>query len=597
MPSDSPDAAALAPSTLCVDLGQAARLAGLPPSLHFQRRASQWREALRLRGNAEGILPIHSWAGDIFPLDALRQDLNRFNGIALQYLAMARTLARQHPGLNLDLADGPGSWSLVDALKWLGPERRKLHVHGITAWRRWAAIAKFRAHTFKVRLLRRYHQSIPIVAQHDNVDILAVPRMPGHLADLLPLAEALRREAGLETAFALVDPQLVDRVVKAGFDVRPLLPSDASARALLRRELPTARRQLRSLLDRPDTRPDDFDPTEHACLVKQTRQVLDVWLDKTLLAAMGTRRLMDQYSPRVVLVGNPYTHVGRVAMQVARGRSVPTTAVEHGTIFPNDPAWHDCPIDKMFVWGEPSRRALLTNGLSDRQIAVTGAPRHDVVFKQFVKGPWNPEATPTILVASSGPGGMVSHPRFQAFIQLLYEAADLAPEIEWVVKLHKKDRAEFYAAVRPEGHPRVRIERGDRERYGLDIYDYLQAARALVTISSSSALDAMVVDVPVISVDVWPEGQRPAGIEFLERCCTTGVRTAVELAAAARKAWNGDHDPAVLQAAQDYANDHFANRGAAAHAIVRQLQDLIKSAGQLCPLGGALMVQFREFIG
>jgi hypothetical protein len=151
----------------------------------------------------------------------------------------------------------------------------------------------------------------------------------------------------------------------------------------------------------------------------------------------------------------------------------------------------------------------------------------------------------------------------------------LTPELEWTIKLHAKDREEFYATVCPQGHPRVRIVRGDPEKYGLDIYDYLKSAQALVTITSSTALDAMAVDVPVITVDVWPAGQGPQGIEFLERGCTVRVRTAVELARAVRQAVNGDDDPKVSRAARDYAGEHFVNRGGASSAIVRQLQDLI----------------------
>jgi hypothetical protein len=544
--------------------------------MHFQQRASQWRESVRAFALTEGILPLNSWAGTIHPLDALRSSLNSSNGAALQYFTLARTLVREHPGLELELSDTLGGWNFVDAIQLLGPEKRMLRIHGSSKWRRWRSIAHQWAYDQKVNLQRRYWQSVRVARRQDSIDVLAVPRTPVHLADLLPLAEALRREARLETAFALVDNRLVDRVLQAGFDVYPLLPTTAGDRRTLRRELPAARETLLSLIRSDGFRPPGFDGVEHECLAKQTRQVVRGSLGYALHTAIGVRRLLDQLGPKVLLVGNPYTLEGRLAIQVTRCRKIPTTAVEHGAIFPTDPSWDECPLDKVFVRGEPSRRALLARGLSESQIAVTGGPSQDATFRDFFAQQARESATKRdVLVASSGPGGAVGYPRFQIFLQMIYAAADLTPEIEWTVKLHAKDREEFYSAVCPHGHPRVRIVRGDPERYGLDIYDYLKSARALVTITSSSALDAMAVDVPVIAVDVWPAGQGPQGIEFLDRGCTVRVRTAVELAEAVRLAGNGGHNSELSQAARDYASEHFVNRGRAASAIVQRMQDLI----------------------
>jgi hypothetical protein len=179
-----------------------------------------------------------------------------------------------------------------------------------------------------------------------------------------------------------------------------------------------------------------------------------------------------------------------------------------------------------------------------------------------------------VLVATSGPGDSVSFPQFQSFIRTLYDAADRTPDLSWLVKLHKKDREEHYQQIRPEGHPRVRLVRGEFQRDGLSIFDYLRSARALVTISSTAAVDAMAVDVPVIAVDVWPPGKGLTGVEFLERGCTMSVRSAAELAEAANRAWAGQADPQVLEAARTYAAEHFANRGRAAQAVAEQLVSL-----------------------
>jgi hypothetical protein len=214
----------------------------------------------------------------------------------------------------------------------------------------------------------------------------------------------------------------------------------------------------------------------------------------------------------------------------------------------------------------------LSNGLTEAQIRVTGAPRYDSIFQRKrtkeAQGAF-------ILVATSGAGDQVNLQQHQAFIRTLYEAAEQAPEIQWVVKLHPKDREHFYALGNAPSHPRMRVTRAEVGQQGLGIFGYLEQARALVTVSSSSALDAMAVGVPVLTVDVWPEGQRPRGIEFLQRACTRSVRTGRELAAEARKTWQGTVDSATQAAADAYAEQHFANRGRAAETVAGELTELL----------------------
>ena len=85
----------------------------------------------------------------------------------------------------------------------------------------------------------------------------------------------------------------------------------------------------------------------------------------------------------------------------------------------------------------------------------------------------------------------------------------------------------------------------------------------------------MAVEMPVISVNVWPESKTFRGVEFLERGCTRAVRTAAELAAEVRKAWADQVDPVTQQAARAYAAEHFVNRGNAAQAVAGELVALI----------------------
>jgi hypothetical protein len=180
-----------------------------------------------------------------------------------------------------------------------------------------------------------------------------------------------------------------------------------------------------------------------------------------------------------------------------------------------------------------------------------------------------------VLVATSGAGDKVSMEEHLRFIDVLFAAARSLPEQRFVVKLHRKDRESLYSrSARPRNLELVGV---DRSRFGDDIYDYLQRARVLVTVQSTSAIDAMAVGVPVIAVDIAGQDRR-AGVEFLR--FTRSATSLAELVAALRGDGLVEDDDDV----RAYVRRHFAHLGRAAEVAAALLDGLIKRrpAGDVC---------------
>jgi hypothetical protein len=564
-----------AAATRSISLVEALRRVTLPGAIHFQRRANVWRLAQRQAALASGVLPLATPRGPLDLVDALLSELNLRGGIALGNLRLARLLRQDFPGTELLLGSDRASEEFAAVFAALDCDRRELAVRAPRRLLRWLEPLRLAAYEMKTRW-RAKSAAGGLNGSPERAPVLALPRMPGHLADVLPVAVALQRDHGVETVFGLVDDRLRPAIQDAGFLWTPVAAPPGRAGQPPRDALRRCVAGLGRVFDDPRVGGEEFDAVENAVLAARAKRVLGELARRVVEVAAGAAHLVERLRPQLVLVGNPYTLEGRTASHVARQMGVASAALEHGTIFPNDPIWQECLVDLVCAWGDPSRRALLNCGVAESAAVVTGAPRHDPVFQQVALGQFHAAAHSSILVAASGPGDSVNFIRYQNYINTLYEAADLTPDIQWVVKLHKKDREENYLGVRPQGHPRVKIIRAEYARDGLNIFDHLRTARALVTISSTSALDAMAVDVPVIAVDVWPPGQGLSGVEFLERGCTVRVRTAVELAEAARRAWRGEHDAATLTAARAYAAEHFRHRGSAAAEAARQLARLIE---------------------
>jgi hypothetical protein len=319
--------------------------------------------------------------------------------------------------------------------------------------------------------------------------------------------------------------------------------------------------------------PADFTPDQIAVLRHTTWAVFVRW--SVELGWFGTHflQLLRQTKPCVIAVGNPNTLEGRTAAMLAKSQRVPTVAIEHGTVFPNDPMWANCPVDCMMAWGEPSRRALIASGVSEQRIMVTGAPRidtcatgRDAAEKRY------------ILVATSGAGDQVSLDMHLSFIERLYQVATRLKDIKWLVKLHPKDVVSHYhpiAAKYPEAQ--VELVAGSRQRQGVEIFEFLKHAHMLVTVTSSAALDAMALNVPVISV--LPDGvSRFDHIEYLARGAVRRVSTVTEWGDVVAAMMGGERDDAQVGRSRAYATEHYAHRGSASARVVDGLISLVQAA-------------------
>lgn len=542
-----------------LDLTQFVKEIGQPDPIAFQRRANTWLAALRPR---VGTMSINGAPLD--PLDTIRGAVNVEVGRALADLAVCRALAARFGRAAMALPPG-------DAAR--GIARMAPFVPGAPQFSRAPAAQRF---TEKARvagwIARRQlqHQvqawrAPPKPREWGERPALIVTRVADHLPHVLPIAVELRRSHGLRSVVAVGDAATRVRVEDAGFATVDLYacapPNPLGLAAQSASLLARTARAVRGL------RPAGFEPIELAAIVPVTRQVVAQNASDLIRLAHGIDWVIERARPSLVLAANPYTVDGRAAWRLGAARGVPTAAVEHGTVFVNDPIWDECGVDVFCAWGEPSRQSLMACGLKDERIAVVGAAYLDAFVAAFEAGA---DEKPSILVATSGPGDLVSHEQHAAFIEMLYEASVAVPEVRFVVKLHRKDRPELYAAAAAR-HPGGQIEIVRHGPLG-DIFKFLRGARAMITIASAAALEAMVVRVPVITVQVSTSAS--TRVEFIERGCTRHVKSAAALAKEIKAAFKGTRDPATEAAAHTYAGEHFANLGHAAAAAASRLAEL-----------------------
>ncbi len=246
-------------------------------------------------------------------------------------------------------------------------------------------------------------------------------------------------------------------------------------------------------------------------------------------AIANARAALDAFRPKVLVIGNDIILEGRAACRVAAAGRVPTAVFMHGNITADPLQALHC-ADRLLVFGELHHDDLVQQGIPPARIVVCGAPNLDHRPRQT--GQIHPllqsrlglrPNAPWILVATSGPGHRISHRHHALVIEHLARLSAAIPEVPVVVKLHRKDRLEYYRrGLKNSVAPKMIVVPEDASGYPRDIFQWLEGCPIVLTGASTVAVEAMLMDVPVVTMDFCDEIH---AVDFIDAGATMHVRT------------------------------------------------------------------------
>jgi hypothetical protein len=294
--------------------------------------------------------------------------------------------------------------------------------------------------------------------------------------------------------------------------------------------------------------------------------------------------------PAVVCLYAESSGWGRAALAACRAAHVPAVAVQHGIVYANYYSYvHDldeaaCPRpERTAVFGEEARRLLLEMGhYPAHELVMTGSPKLDQL--QESARTWDAAATRAelgvpagerlVVVASRFRGIRRTHQSIGSALPALLRALE-ALGVRTVIKPHPAEGAEDYARVlRDTGATRARIVPA-----GADLLRLLHAADALVTVESLAAVEALVLERPVVVLNA-PTNLRA----MVEAEVALGVPVGAEPTDALRRALFDEATRETLRAARARYRPQIAY-GADGGATARILA-LVRSTAGL-PVAGA----------
>lgn len=225
-----------------------------------------------------------------------------------------------------------------------------------------------------------------------------------------------------------------------------------------------------------------------------------VSLPRILPHAVLARHILETHRPALVIASDTADSRARVYSVLCRLMGIPYLDIQFGLTGDEAIEWRFLAADRVAVWGDSSKEAVLKQKVSEDRIIITGSPRYDslvnipeseVRAKRLALGV--PENSAMVVLASTYTvkthSNKYSDPGIASAMQrAISEAAVKTPGIFLVVKPHPLENVRDTQAFFSKSPNILFAERQS------DIRELIKMCDAFLSYGSTATLDALVAD-------------------------------------------------------------------------------------------------------
>ncbi|MFC1514701.1 CDP-glycerol glycerophosphotransferase family protein [Candidatus Omnitrophota bacterium] len=285
--------------------------------------------------------------------------------------------------------------------------------------------------------------------------------------------------------------------------------------------------------------------------------------------------------PRAVVVTNEREYSARLSVIAARARGISSLDLQRGAVA--DLADRGAPVytDKMVVDGRFARDILIRRGVPPEKVVVAGNPRYDTLKDiavdsagERVYGKLGLSRDKKLIVLASTFSNFFHTPGDkQKMIDVVLAGLKEFSDCHLIIKLHpaEKDAGLYQKASQRAGLSALSIVKD------IDMFDLIASCRALVTSYSTAGIEALLMDKPLITVnlsdiqsDILPYAQSGAAL---------GVYRKEEFVPALKKILEDESSQSALrQARKDFISEHcFAFDGRATERVISVIDEMAQN--------------------
>ena len=416
---------------------------------------------------------------------------------------------------------------------------------------------------FPKRVIERIEYSFQVrkgknIANFNNTlskaDIIFLPVEPTHLLRQIPVARILA-EKGIGFSFITNRINIYNELWHKGFNVFFMsMEMDSST---------SATHDISELCDQiRKNNLKDSNPIVNEKVLDFIIIRFEYLLHKVLEVVGSIYKYINSMKPSVVVIGNDVTFEGRSTTKICQALGIATTSIMHGSVA-GEPMDSLHIVDNFFLHGKLAKDYLINLGISAENLIVSGDPHIDRL--KIMEKSCHPQIRRKlpikngqgyVLLALSGPGHCTSFEHFYKIVNSIVKFSAKNPDIDIIAKLHRKDNKNNYSNIKRR-FPGNRLHVVENGRKGLprSIYDWLSGCKLVITGASTVAIEAMLMKLPVITVDYMNEYQE---VDFIDFGATIHVKTETELFEAIQNVLHSSNKyKDVMRKAQQYINTYF----------------------------------------
>ncbi|GEM_PF-3469304 len=278
----------------------------------------------------------------------------------------------------------------------------------------------------------------------------------------------------------------------------------------------------------PGAKPDEFS-AEYLCKRTLLRELPKLCYQAVSMVSF-LEKSIDAVSPEIVCPMDYSQFLQQMASALAKKHNIPTLTCSAAWETSNTHSFRrHLHADKIAVMGERMKRLYVASGVEPERIVPTGIAHFDLIFKRNreldgkILRESGIDPTNTMVVFATDPPTSVSVERMHSVINAILTMRD----VHLVVKVHPGERIEPYQAAVEQYHdPRIHVVRD------IDLYALINRCALWVTTYSTTALEAMMIDKPVVSINL---SGRPFPVPYVEEGAAFGVYKLADIESAISK--------------------------------------------------------------
>lgn len=290
--------------------------------------------------------------------------------------------------------------------------------------------------------------------------------------------------------------------------------------------------------------------------------------------------LIEEEKPSLIVVLNELEMFGRIVVGVAKSKEIPTLYIQHGAIS-RHPSYLPVFADKMATWGPQTKELLVELGSDHSRIEVTGCPAYDRLLNWKVNERiyqiLNLDKDKGIVVLATQPSGFeVKKEHSIRVIRGVISAMKNFPDKQLVLKLHPDEYGFMHERIIREMNAKnVRICKHRLVSYKLNIFDVLKISDLLITQFSTTAIEAIILDKPVITINLTG---KPDVMPYAKSGAAIGVYKEEDIEKVIDDALNNKkvRDKLAENRKKFVYDFNFKNDGKASERVVDLIENMIK---------------------